>query len=136
MQAIEGNRATAATPIRRLATMTGVFVLATFVARGGLEMAAPDSPWRVPLALLPVPAFAALLWAIVGSVRSLDELDRRIHFEALAIAFPLATVLLLVLGLLDLAITLPRDDWSYRHVWYWLPVFYAVGLAISRRRYR
>ena len=116
--------------------MTTIFVVATVAARAGLEVAAPDSPWRVPLALLPVPAFVGLLLAIVGCVRTLDELDRRIHLEALAIAFPLSTVLLLVLGLLEVAITLPRDDWSYRHVWYSLPLFYAVGLAVSRRRYQ
>ena len=71
-----------------------------------------------------------------GRGAALGELERRIHLEALAIAFPLATVLLLTLGLLDLAITLPGEDWSYRHVWYWLPILYAAGLTIAKRRYQ
>jgi hypothetical protein len=28
------------------------------------------------------------------------------------------------------------QDWSYRHVWFFLPLFYFVGLDIARRRYR
>jgi hypothetical protein len=28
------------------------------------------------------------------------------------------------------------DDWSYRHVWAFLPAFYLGGLALARRRYQ
>ena len=97
---------------------------------------AADSPWRIPLALAPLPPFLFFLWAVVAAVRSLDELGRRIHLEALAVAFSLATVLLMTLGLLQLAMTLPPDDWSYRHTWAFLPMFYFLGLALAQRRYR
>jgi hypothetical protein len=30
----------------------------------------------------------------------------------------------------------PSLDWSYRHVWYYLPLFYFIGIVVSWRRYR
>jgi hypothetical protein len=44
-------------------------------------------------------------------------------------------LLLMALGLLELAVPLSRDDWSYRHVWAMLPILYYGGLALARRRY-
>jgi Na+/melibiose symporter-like transporter len=99
------------------------------------EHAALAGSVRVALALLPVAPFAAFLWCFIADIRTLDELERRIHLEALAIAFPLAMLMLMTLGLLELAIDLPREDWSYRHVWAYLPLFYFIGLVWSKRRY-
>ena len=90
---------------------------------------------RVWAALLPVPAFAWMLWEIIKGVRVMDELQQRIQLEALAVAYPLALILLMTLGLLEIAITLPPEDLSYRHVWAALPLFYFIGLAIARKRY-
>lgn len=53
-----------------------------------------------------------------------------------AIAFPLVMLLFMLLGLLELVIPLSPEDWSYRHVWYYLPIFYFVGLGIAWRRYK
>jgi hypothetical protein len=66
----------------------------------------------------------------------LDEMQRRIHLEALAIAYPLATLLLMTLGLLQRAVELPFEDWSYAHVWIYLPIFYFLGVAFTARRYQ
>jgi hypothetical protein len=70
------------------------------------------------------------------ALRDLDELERRIQLEALAIAFPGALLLIMTLGLLQLAIPLSPADWSYRHIWPFLFLFYFLGLALTRRRYR
>jgi hypothetical protein len=91
--------------------------------------------WRVVAAALPVGPFALFLFALSRAIRGLDELERRIQLEALALAFPLTMLLLMALGLFELAMPLSRDDWSYRHVWAMLPVLYATGLALARRRY-
>jgi hypothetical protein len=76
----------------------------------------------------------ALAMTIRGA-REMDELERRIQLEALAIAFILALLLIMTLGLMELAITLNRDDWSYRHVWAMLPMFYFGGVVWARKRY-
>lgn len=116
---------------------TGTFIAARFFLDADLQ-ARLQSPagWRVAAALAPVLPTALLLWYAIRSIRGLDELHRRVHLEALVIAYPLAVLLLVTLGLLDLAIDLPAEDWSYRHLWPYLVVFYLVGLAVSWARYK
>ncbi len=121
-----------------LLSRPGIWVTAWFVtwlvARGVLESTMPT--WlRVVAALAPTPIAAAALVTIVRGARELDELEKRIQLEALAIAFVLAVLLIMTLGLMELAVTLNRDDWSYRHVWAMLPPLYFAGLVIARRRY-
>lgn len=91
---------------------------------------------RVAAALAPLLPFLLFFGALLFGMRDMDELHRKVQMGALAIAFPLAVVLLMVLGLLELAIDLSPDDWSYRHVWMFLPLFYFAGLAIAWRRYK
>jgi hypothetical protein len=94
------------------------------------------APWlRVLVALVPTPFVALFLVMIVRGIRQMDELERRIHLEAVGVAYPLAILLFMTLGLLELAIPLKKEDWSYRHVWIYLPIFYFIGLAIARKRY-
>jgi len=90
---------------------------------------------RVVIALAPIPAFATFLWLFIRGIRSADEFERRMHLEALAVAYPLVMLLLMTLALLQRAIDLKFEDWSYAHVWYYLPLFYFLGLALARKRY-
>jgi hypothetical protein len=91
---------------------------------------------RVVAALFPVVPTVMFLWSLITGIRSMDELHRKVHLEALVIAYPLAILLLMTLGLLQLAVDLNMEDWSYRHVWIYLPIFYFLGLTISWRRYK
>ncbi|HLE56703.1 MAG TPA: hypothetical protein VJB15_06450 [Rhodothermia bacterium] len=115
-----------------------LWVISYFGARAALEqMGSPQPDWnRLAVALVPLVPFVAFLWKFIALMREADELERRIQLEALAIAFPLAMVLLMVLALVQLAMPLNPDDWSYRHVWYFLPIFWFGGQAIARRRYQ
>jgi hypothetical protein len=112
-----------------------VWVFLFFVARFSLESPAWSATTRVAIALLPLPAFAWFLWAFVQGVREADELERRIQLEALAVAFPLTALLFMTLGLMQIAVPLSPDNWSYRHTWPLIYVFYLSGLMIARRRY-
>jgi hypothetical protein len=112
-----------------------LFAITYVAARLLLELELA-TPLAVLLALLPVPPYILWLVAAVQAIRQSDELERRIHLEALAVAYPLVLILLLTLGLLEMAVELSADDWSYRHVWAMLPVFYLGGLALARRRYQ
>lgn len=113
-----------------------LWVLTYFLSRVGLQMVRLEPTARVIVALLPILPFAWFIWLVMSGIRSMDELERRVHLEALGIAFPLAVLLLMTLGLVQLAVPLNPEDWSYRHVWIYLPIFYFLGLAISWRRYR
>jgi len=92
--------------------------------------------WSIILALVPIIPFAFFLAFMLANLRQMDELHRRVQLEALAIAFPLAMLLFMLLGLLELVIQLPPQDWSYRHTWYYLPLFYFIGLGVAWRRYQ
>ena len=114
----------------------GLWLGLYFAARGMLEMDGLSSWVRAGIALAPLPAFAWFLREFIRSVSGTDELERRIQLEALAVAFPLTLLLLMTLGLLQIAIDLSMDDWSYRHIWPFLYVFYLMGLMRARRRYQ
>ncbi len=120
---------------RTLFAIGVTWFLAFAVARLVLEQPDLARSLRLAAALLPVPLFAAFLFRFVRSLRDTDELERRIHLEALAVAFPLAILLLQTLGLLERAVGLKYEDWSYGHVWAYLPLFYLIGLVVARRRY-
>ena len=131
--------ASMATSARVLAAMLALWFLTYAGARVFLE-GARDAGWtsgaRAAVALLPVPFFALFLGLFIKSLRQADELQRRIQLEALAVAFPLTVLLLMTLGLLQRAVELKFEDWSYLHVWVYLPLLYFSGLAIALRRYR
>jgi len=94
------------------------------------------SAMAIGAAILPIVPTLVVLWRATLAIRGLDELHRRVHLEALAAAFVLTVLMLWTLGLLELAINLNRDNWSYRHVWAYMPLFYFLGLALAWRRYR
>ncbi len=112
------------------------WILAYFFARGFLEGDHASQGLRLVVALVPIFPFAIFLGAVLTGIREMDELHRRVHLEALAIAFPLTMLLLMLLGLIELVMPLSPEDWSYRHVWQFLPLFYFIGLAFRWRRYQ
>lgn len=117
--------------------LTALWIVTFLGARAILDESVQLPPWvKVAAALIPIVPTALVLWFVVSALRGLDELHRRVHLEALAVAYPLSVLLLVTLGFLQLAIDLPAEDWSYRHIWVFLPCFYFVGLFIAWRRYR
>lgn len=105
------------------------------IARGLLNLEIASPPLRAAIALLPIPFFVWYLWTWMKGVASMDELQRRIELEALGFAFPAALVILMTVGLLDLAIALNPNDFSLHHIWLMLPALYYVGLWRAKRRY-
>lgn len=117
--------------------LTGLtWVVAYLITREVLDSNQLGPGLRIVVALAPLIPFAFFLAFTLAGLRALDELHRRVQLEALAIAFPLAILFFMLLGLLELAIPLSPEDWSYRHTWSYLPLFYFIGLAIAWRRYR
>jgi hypothetical protein len=114
-----------------------IWIVCYFVARFVLDKGfnAPQGV-KIAAALLPVIPTALFLWAVVTVIRGLDELHRKVHLEALAIAFPLSILMLVTLGFLQLAIELPAKDLSFRHVWAFMPAIYFGSLAFTWRRYQ
>lgn len=117
------------------ATAAGLWIVSYFAARVAIEQLEPGSPLRLVAAVTPVIPFAWMLWLFIRGVRGADELERRIHLEALAVAFPLSMLMLMLFGLLELAVDLNPDNWSYRHLWPFMVIFWFLGLSLARHRY-
>ncbi len=106
------------------------------LSRGLLELNTLPQAARIVIALLPTPFFVYYLWTWMSGVGEMDELERRIELEALGFAFPAAVVFLMTIGLLDIAISLNPADFSLRHLWAIMPIFYFAGLWRAKRRYQ
>jgi peptidoglycan/LPS O-acetylase OafA/YrhL len=85
------------------------------------------------IAFLPIIPSAFAMWAFVRFFRGLDELQRRIQFEAVAFSF-LATCLITLTWAFQQNAGLPRFDVSF--VAPLLILLWSVGLAIAKRRYQ
>jgi hypothetical protein len=85
-----------------------------------------------PLVLLPLVPAALTIWAFLKMVRSTDELQRRILYQALSVGFVVTFAATLAYSVLE--------DLGLRHVsavWWWgtLVLSWIAGLAIFSRRY-
>jgi hypothetical protein len=75
------------------------------------------------------------VWVVQRALRKADELQRRIHLEALALAFLTTMLTMMGLGLME-------ETWSgrillpWRDLWLALPFIYAMCFAMARRHYR
>ena len=87
------------------------------------------------LTVITVLAFALFIYKYYRSIYFMDEVQIKIQMEAVVIAFSLGLLLLMSLGLLDLIITLNKNDWSYRYLVPLFVAFYFLGLYISKRKY-
>lgn len=85
------------------------------------------------LVVLPGVALTGVAVAAMRSVRRLDELERKIHSEAMAFAFLCSVLLVRTCGFLDVAgLPSPPLEWLS-------PVMmscWAVGLLLAIKRYR
>lgn len=118
--------------------VSGIVWLLTYIGvRAAVESPEGFSqPVLIAIVLVPVIPAAVFLFYFITEMRQVDELQRRIQLEALAFAYPLTILMLITLGLLQLVINLNPADWSYRHVWQFVVVFYLFGIGIATRRYR
>lgn len=92
-----------------------------------------QSPLRYLFAALPVIPSAFAMWAAIRFFRGLDELQRRIQFEAIAFSFLGTCLISLNWGALQ-RVGLPHAD----IVWVGLLMFalYSLGILIACRRYQ
>lgn len=119
----------------RLYIASSAFVLSygavAFTARMG---------WGATVGIIAtIAAVLSFAWFIVEEVaalRCLDELQRRIQLEAVALGFSGFVLLLIGLGSLQRFIVLPLDAWNYRSIWPFAALFYFIGVLIAKARYR
>jgi hypothetical protein len=92
------------------------------------------SAMRIALALIEGLASSLVIVGMMRSLRHVDELQRRIFLEGLALAFAGTGVLATTYGFLVNA-GLPDIDWG-AFVWPAMMALWVLGMWIARRRYR
>jgi hypothetical protein len=120
----------------RFALAAGGLVLSFVIAVGLIEAGDLPTPLRAAAALLPAMAMAAFLWVEISYLRQLDELHRRVQLEALAVAFPLALLLVFTVGSLERAGVSIEGFERPRDLWPLVVIPYPLGLLLAWRRYR
>jgi hypothetical protein len=94
----------------------------------------PGPALRVGLALAPLAPLGALAWAIVAAVRRMDEMQRKIHLDAMTGAFVATAFVALGYGQLQQArIGLPELNWAF--LWSVMVVLWAIAYVVASRRY-
>jgi hypothetical protein len=89
---------------------------------------------RILVALSPLPGNVALIAFILGAVRKLDDFQKRLHFEAVVIAFLATGVAVFLYGYLQKAQTVGPLNTAF--IWVFMSFTYAIGYFVSLRHYR
>lgn len=92
-----------------------------------------DSPWRVPVALIPMLPSLLIVVAVMRYLRRVDELQRQIQLEALGFAFAGTALITFAYGFLE-GVGFPRL--SAFIIWPVMATLWMIGGIISRWRYR
>jgi len=131
---MEHARSLSRRPVRWL-YLTGCLTLVAVIGVSwALEDASLDPPARLALALVPVALWAGAIAFLVLAFRGLDELQRRIQLEALAIAFPSAMLLGMLVEYLQKAGF--ARGLAVGDVWPAMFVLYVPALLFAHWRYR
>ena len=93
----------------------------------------PESPWRIPVAVVPVVPIAFIVLDGVRRVRRMDELQQRKYLEAGAFAYPAMIVLSITYGFLQ-NVGFPHVNWMYVGVAMFL--LFGAGQILAWFRYR
>jgi hypothetical protein len=111
-----------------MAAYTAMVAVAIWLLQGHA-----DSPLRYVFAVLPLIPSAFAIWAAIRFFRGLDELQRRIQFEAIAFSFLGTRLFSLNWGVLQ-RFGLPDAG----VLWISLLLFglYIIGILIACRRYQ
>ena len=91
-----------------------------------------DSLWRLPVALLPLPAGAYFIYLEVRRYQHLDEYWQHVHLTALAIAFLGSALVAFTFGFMENAGIARQSGFFYFGV---MTALYVLGLLIARRQY-
>jgi hypothetical protein len=100
-------------------------------ALGHVEL---GSTARIAVALAPVPAKIALIALFLQVIRRLDEFQKRVHFEAVTVAFLSTGAAVFVFGCLQKAHAVGPLDLGW--VWTFMLLFYAIGFFIAKVHYK
>lgn len=90
---------------------------------------------NITLAILPLPGLAAIIYFGIKCLRAMDELERRIQAEALAIAFGIISGILVIYGQLQSSGVFSEPE-KWPILWPMMWGIYLASFTWVRRRYQ
>ena len=121
---------------KRLALWTMIWVLSTALATFGPEFIWENSLFTYAGVGLFLVTGAAMIWANRKYLMDQDELQRRMHLEAMSITLGVAVVLGLGLSILDQQDLLFGFDLDFAFITIIISVSYMLSLLINLRRFK
>ena len=109
------------------------YVVVLFVSITLINISPSTAWWRIPLALTPVIPIIFAMIAYMRFMRRMDEMQRRIQFEALAFGFAGAGIITFSYGFLEI-VGFPHISWLW--VFPLMIALWGLGGAIAARRYQ
>jgi uncharacterized membrane protein len=94
----------------------------------------PGTGARIAIALMPLPGDVAIIFLVLRAVRRLDEFQKRVHFEAVTVAFLATGVAVFVYGYLQQAQVVGALNTGL--VWAFMLTFYGIGYLLAASHYR
>ena len=88
---------------------------------------------RIAVACMPAPGNVILIAMVVKAIRRLDEFQKRVHFEAVVIAFLSTGVAAFIYGFLQKADAVRPLNAVL--IWLFMVVSYGIGYVIAIRQY-
>ncbi|MEO7446321.1 MAG: hypothetical protein ABIT96_01715 [Ferruginibacter sp.] len=113
-----------------------VFSLIYLVSLFVLKKKLVTEPVSYAAVALSVISFGAFIFFYIKDISRLDEVQVRIHMEAVVIGFALAVLLLMTLAFLSYIKPLNVKDWGYGQVMHISWLLYFTGLCITKYKYR
>ncbi|NUB27456.1 hypothetical protein [Azospirillum brasilense] len=93
----------------------------------------PEGAMKIALALLPILGTVAVAWTVLRGLRRMDELQRRIQFDAIAVSFTGTALATFAWGFAEGA---GAPELRAFHVWPLMAVLWVVGVCVAQWRYR
>ncbi|MCP1194975.1 hypothetical protein NKW84_03740 [Acetobacter senegalensis] len=118
--------------LAELSLCLGLYVCAVFLVAALFDHHSVAAPWQPVVALLPMLPGAGFCWVIMRQFGRMDELQRRMQFEALGFSFAGTALLTFSYGFLE---TVGFAKISMFSVWGIMAALWCVGMAVAKRRY-
>lgn len=132
-QSVSKDQLISKTYAREFYTAMIIYALLLFVSVFLTKHGPSSAWWRIPLALAPLVPVCFALRAFLRFFHRIDELQKRIQLEALALSFGITCAVTWGYGLLEY-IGFPTVSWI------WIPPFmlilWSCGVRIASRRYQ
>ncbi|MFC5358791.1 hypothetical protein [Azospirillum himalayense] len=93
----------------------------------------PEGTMKMALALLPILGTVAVAWTVLRGLRRMDELQRRIQLDAIALSFTGTALATFAWGFAEGA---GVPELRAFHVWPLMAVLWVVGVCIAQWRHR